>query len=103
MHYAFQGLEFENDSKLIAIWDSVFENNQITKLKLPNITFIGEQAFYNNQINEINFYMNESKLKNIMINAFGNNKIEQLILPSSINLIKNNAFINNNLKNIEIK
>ena len=95
-------LEFENDSKLNSIWDSAFENNQITKLKLPNITFIGEKAFFNNQIEEIEFHMNESKLKNIGKNAFAMNKITNLILPWSIKEIDTLAFANNMLTNIQL-
>lgn len=80
--------------------DSAFLDNQIKKLKLPNIESIGDKAFHSNKIEEIEFHMNDSKLKNIMKWAFKNNNIKELKLPPSITLIDEYAFSNNNLINI---
>ena len=96
--YAFAHLNLKTlqlPSNLEFLGDQAFFDNQIEgKLILPkNLRNLGERAFKSNQITDIEF--NCEKLETIKEQAFQDNKIKQVKLPNSVKKIEIGAFNGN--------
>ena len=96
--YAFAHLNLKTlqlPSNLEFLGDQAFFDNQIEgKLVLPkNLKNLGERAFKSNQITELEFKC--EKLEVIKEQAFQDNKIKQVTLPSSVKKIEVGAFSGN--------
>ncbi|WP_392435076.1 leucine-rich repeat protein [Finegoldia magna] len=96
--YAFAHLSLKTiklPDNLEFLGEQVFFDNQIEgKLILPkNLTNLGERSFKSNQITELEF--NCEKLEIIKEQAFQDNKIKQVTLPSSVKKIEVGAFSGN--------
>lgn len=94
-------LDFSQATKLSRIENFAFIDNSITSLILPNsIDYIGEGAFNNNELTELNIGL-ESKLRFIDISAFAKNKLKNVEIQSlKLTTIKLGAFSYNNINDL---
>lgn len=73
-----------------SVWSSDGDNSRLKKLVLPDsLERIGDQAFENNEIREIQF---GKKVKIIGKNAFYGNMLSKLTIPASVEKIDTGAF-----------
>ncbi|MGZ9432352.1 leucine-rich repeat domain-containing protein [Mycoplasma sp. 613B] len=99
--YELQELDFSKATILKTIGNYAFETNKIKEIILPDsVTYIGKQAFANNQISK--FVISEnSNLKSIGISAFFNNEITSLDFKSNkLELISKAAFERNKITSV---
>jgi hypothetical protein len=87
---------FENNSELTSIGDYAFASypgsSSLTSINIPaGVTSIGDYAFQYSNLSIITFDAN-SVLTSIGDNAFGYSNISEIIIPTSILIIGNNAF-----------
>ncbi len=103
--------ELNFPSTLKTIGYGAFNNDQrqgkLTKLTIPSsVTSIGEDVFYSHNISTLIFEGandNTASIKNIGTNAFGNNKISNLVIPKSLTTIGSSAFGGNPLTNVTVR
>ncbi|GAW98208.1 leucine-rich repeat domain-containing protein [Secundilactobacillus mixtipabuli] len=88
---------FENPQGIDYIGDRAFYDNEITDINLPNVETIGDYAFYNNEITDINL----PNVETIGDYAFYNNEITDINLPN-VETIGNSAFYKNELTNVNL-
>ncbi|MCV3753309.1 leucine-rich repeat domain-containing protein [Mycoplasma enhydrae] len=75
----------------------------VEKVILPNnVEVIGKGAFLGLGIKEFVFNTTSSKLKTIEQEAFKQNKLQNLVLPSSIKEIHEEAFYGNEISNVNL-
>ena len=83
---------FDPNSKLEAISRVAFAYTNITDIEIPNsVKLIDEEAFRNSSLANITFAEN-SNLETIGSSAFYDSNIKEITLPSSIKEIQTNAF-----------
>ena len=84
-----------NGKTLKSIWGTIFHNNNLTSISLPNsITNIWDYAFSRNNLTSITI---PSGVTNIWDLAFSENNLVSITIPSSVTNIWNYAFNNNNI------
>lgn len=82
---------------------SAFRKNNIENLFITakNLTELHEMAFLENSI--VNLDLTKApNLKSIGVQVFGENKLEEVSLPESLEEIKEEAFVNNNLTKVNL-
>ena len=81
---------------------SAFRNNDAQNVMFmgDKVKKIGEMAFCNNKISELNLSL-LTKLKEIPVQAFYKNSITKVIMPENLESVKEEAFRYNNLKEID--
>lgn len=83
---------FDSNSKLEAISRVAFAYTNITNITIPNsVKLIDDEAFRNSSLANITFAEN-SNLETIGSSAFYDSNIKEITLPSSIKEIQTNAF-----------
>ena len=88
-----------NGKTVTSIGYSVFENNQLTSVVIPNgVTSIGKRAFYQNILTSV---VIPDSVTSIGEEAFfsygGTNKLTSVVIPDSVTIIGRSAFANNQL------
>ena len=81
---------------------SAFRNNDAQNVMFmgDKVEKIGEMAFCNNKISELNLSL-LTKLKEIPVQAFYKNSITKVTMPENLESVKEEAFRYNNLKEID--
>jgi hypothetical protein len=84
-----------NGKTVKSIWGTIFHNNNLTSISLPNsITDIWEAAFSKNNLTSISI---PSSVTNIWDYAFSENNLTSISIPSNVTNIWTYAFNNNNI------
>ena len=82
------------------IGDYAFFFNQITEINIPNkTTYIGDSAFSHNRLSSVEIPKNIKYLGRF---AFNDNQLTEIIIPKKISRIENSAFSGNKLTEVII-
>ncbi|WP_109437285.1 leucine-rich repeat protein [Aquimarina sp. AU119] len=84
---------FDLPSNVTSIGEDAFYNNQLTSIVIPeSVTSLGQRAFGTNQLTEVNI---PNSITNISKWAFASNQLTEVTIPASVENIGDQAFHGN--------